>query len=143
MEIPLTDGVIALRPLQATDREALYEAVKDSMAELSPWLNWCHPGYSSSDSASFIQSSMQWWSNQSEFSFGIFDAADGTLSGTVGVNHLNRMHRYANIGYWLRTSRTGRGFATRGARLAARFAFETLGLSRVEIAAQPENLASR
>jgi RimJ/RimL family protein N-acetyltransferase len=52
-------------------------------------------------------------------------------------------HRYANIGYWVRTSYTRRGFCTRSLRLAARFAFDTLGLTRVEIAAEPENGASR
>jgi RimJ/RimL family protein N-acetyltransferase len=143
METPLSDGVVSLRPLQTTDRDALYEAVRDSMAEISRWMPWCHPGYSVGDSGSFIENSKQWWANQSQFTFVILDAADGAFAGTVAVNHINRMHRYANIGYWMRTSHTRRGFASRSTVLAARYAFRNLSLSRVEIAAQPENVASR
>ncbi|HEU4624810.1 MAG TPA: GNAT family protein [Steroidobacteraceae bacterium] len=139
----LTDGVITLRPLERTDRDAIFAAVSESIAEISPWLPWCHPAYAPTETAAFIESSIQWWAQRSQFVFGIFDAVHGTYIGGTGVNQLNAQHRYANIGYWVRTSRTGRGFAPRALRLAARFAFDTLGLQRVEIAAEPENYASR
>lgn len=139
----LTDGVITLRPLEPADRDAIYAAVRESIAEISPWLPWCHPAYAPAETAAFIESSLQWWANRSQFVFGSFDAANGAYIGGTGVNQVNTQHRYANIGYWVRTSRTGRGLAPRALRLAARFSFETLGLHRVEIAVQPENFASR
>jgi RimJ/RimL family protein N-acetyltransferase len=139
----LTDSVITLRPLEHADRDAIYAAVIESIAEISPWLPWCHPAYAPTETASFIQSSIQWWAQRSQFVFGIFDAADGAYIGGTGINQVNQQHRYANIGYWIRTSRTGSGLAPRALRLAARFAFETLGLHRVEIAVEPENFASR
>jgi RimJ/RimL family protein N-acetyltransferase len=49
----------------------------------------------------------------------------------------------ANIGYWVRTGATKRGVAAGAVRLAAQFGFEDLGLSRIEIAAIPENIPSR
>jgi ribosomal-protein-serine acetyltransferase len=143
MQTTLTDGVVMLRPLEMTDCDALYAAVKESSPELCRWLPWCHPDYAPGETAAFINSAIQWWANQSQFSFAILDAADGTYSGTTGINHINRQHRYANIGYWIRTSRTRRGFASRALKLAAGFAFQSLGLARVEIAAQPDNIASR
>jgi RimJ/RimL family protein N-acetyltransferase len=139
----LTDSVITLRPLEHADRDAMYAAVMESIAEISPWLPWCHPAYAPAETASFIESTIQWWTQRSQFVFGIFDAASGAYVGSIGVNQVNQQHRYANVGYWVRTSRTGRGVAPRALRLAARFAFETLGLYRVEIAVQPENIASR
>src|SRR6185312_4258697 len=54
-----------------------------------------------------------------------------------------RPHRYANLGYCVRTSRTRQGLAARATRLAARYGFETLGLTRIEIVANPDNLGSR
>jgi ribosomal-protein-serine acetyltransferase len=143
MPTTLTDNVVLLRPLQPTDRDAMYAAVMESIAEVSPWLPWCHPAYASGETAAFIESSMQAWANQSHFTFGIFDAADGSCCGTISLNHIVRQNRYANIGYWVRTGRTRRGLASRAVRLVARFAFENVGLTRVEIAAIPENLASR
>lgn len=143
MDTTLSDDIVMLRPLQMLDCDALYEAVRESVTEVGLWLPWCHADYARGDSAAFINTTIHWWDTRTQFIFGVFDVADGVLSGTVGVNHLNQQHRFANVGYWMRTSRTRRGFASRAVRLAARFAFSTLGLVRVEIAAQPENTASR
>jgi len=139
----LTDSVITLRPLEPTDRDAMFAAVVESIAEISPWLPWAHSAYAPSETAAFIGTASQWWAERSQFPFGIFDAATGAFIGGTGVTHVNQQNRYANIGYWVRTSRAGRGIAPRAVRLAARFAFETLSMHRVEIAAQPENFASR
>jgi RimJ/RimL family protein N-acetyltransferase len=139
----LTDGVVLLRPFTMADSEALYASVRASINELCQWLPWAHPDYARDDATGFIQISRRWWDEESQFTFGIFDAADGTLAGSIGVNHLNMQHRYANVGYWVRTSHTRRGFCSRSVRLIARFAFDTLGLTRIEIAAEPDNGASR
>jgi ribosomal-protein-serine acetyltransferase len=143
MPTTLTDGVVLLRPLEHADRDAIYAAVMESIGEISPWLPWCHPAYAPGETAAFIESSVQAWANQAHFTFGIFDGAGGGYCGNIGLNHIVRQNRYGNVGYWVRTSCTRRGFASRAVRLVARFAFETVGLARVEIAARPENLASR
>ena len=31
--------------------------------------------------------------------------------GGCGINHISRVHRFGNLGYWVRTSATGRGIA--------------------------------
>jgi RimJ/RimL family protein N-acetyltransferase len=43
------------------------------------------------------------------------------------------------IGYWVRTSFTGQGYATEAVRGITAFAFEALGARRVEIRCAPEN----
>lgn len=143
MPTTLTDDIVLLRPLEQADRDAVYAAVVESIAEISPWLPWCHPAYAPNETAAFIESTVQAWASQAHFTFGIFDAASGGYCGNIGLNRIERQNRYGNIGYWVRTSCTRRGFASRSVRLVARFAFETVGLTRVEIAARPENFASR
>jgi RimJ/RimL family protein N-acetyltransferase len=49
------------------------------------------------------------------------------------LNHINYQYRLANLGYWGRTSATGRGIATQAARLVAAFGIEQLTLLRAEI----------
>ena len=44
------------------------------------------------------------------YDFAIIDT-NGTYAGGCGVNHINRLDRFANLGYWVRTSRAGRGIA--------------------------------
>ena len=80
-----------------------------------------------------------------QFGFGRFrfDAHTGQYLGGSGVNHIDRQNRLGCIGYWVRTGATGRGIAPKAVRLIARFAFDTLHLSRIEIVARPENTPSR
>jgi RimJ/RimL family protein N-acetyltransferase len=49
----------------------------------------------------------------------------------------------ANLGYWVRTSETGRGIASKATRLVAQFGFAELGLQRIEILAAVGNVASQ
>jgi ribosomal-protein-serine acetyltransferase len=143
MRRTLTDGVLLIRPLEPADRDAVYAAVAESIAEVSRWLPWCHPGYRPEETTAFIEATRNAWAQESSFNFGIFDAAAGTYFGGISVNHIVRANRLANIGYWVRTGATRRGVASGAVRLAAQFGFEDLGLSRIEIAAIPENAPSR
>ncbi len=45
-EIRLTDGMVLLEPYRIGDVERPYQAVRESIAELSPWMPWCHADYS-------------------------------------------------------------------------------------------------
>ena len=46
MEAQLIGDHVLLRPFRDDDASGLYEAVRESMAEVSPWLSWCHQDYS-------------------------------------------------------------------------------------------------
>jgi len=143
MEVELTDGSILLRPYGEADAEKLYEAVRESIPEVSPWLPWCHEKYSIDESREFIASRHGASQGDEWYSFAVFEKSSGIFVGGVGLNFINRVHQFANLGYWVRTSATSRGFATRATRLAARFGFEQLGLQRIEIVAAVDNLASQ
>ena len=65
------------------------------------------------------------------------------MLGCVGINQINRVNLLANMGYWVRASRTGAGIASTAARLASRFGFASLGLARIEIVVLPDDGASR
>jgi ribosomal-protein-serine acetyltransferase len=143
MEVELTDGPILIRPYRDEDTSALYEAVRESVAEVSLWLPWCHQNYSIDESREFIGSRESASQGGEWYSFGIFEKHDGAFLGGVGINFINRVHQLANLGYWVRTSATGRGIATMATRLAARFGFEELGLHRIEIVAAVGNVPSQ
>ena len=143
MEVELTDGPVLIRPYRDEDTSALYEAVRESVSEISLWLPWCHQNYSIDESREFIGSRELLSQGGEWYSFGIFEKDDGALLGGVGINFINRVHQMANLGYWVRTSATGRGIATMATRLAARFGFEELGLHRIEIVAAVGNVPSQ
>ena len=138
-----TDGNILIRPFRAEDINAVFEAVRESINEVSPWLPWCHADYKLEETTEFIMSREEAWKNDTDYGFGIFDAKTGKFLGGVGLSQINRIHEMANLGYWVRTSCAGRGVASSAARLAARFALEELKLHRVEILAATGNHASQ
>jgi ribosomal-protein-serine acetyltransferase len=139
----LTDGTILLRQLQSGDVDPMYAAVRESIPEVSRWLPWCHEGYARSETVDFVASAATAWKNNVQYPFGIFDADGIGFLGGISINHIARTNRLANVGYWVRTARTRQGIAVRAVLLAARFAFERQGLTRLEIACIPTNTASR
>jgi RimJ/RimL family protein N-acetyltransferase len=143
MEAEFASDGISIRRYRVTDVPLVYEGVRESISEISPWLPWCHPDYSMEDSAAWVLSRDEAWANAVEHSFVVTDAQTGAFLGTVGLNYFNREHQFANLGYWVRSSRAGRGVATTAALLTARFGFRVLGLQRIEILAGVGNRASQ
>jgi ribosomal-protein-serine acetyltransferase len=142
-EALLTDGKVSLRPYRREDAAALYEAVRESLPELSAWMIWAHQGYSLKESRQWIKGKPGEWKRGLEYDFAIFDAGDGTYLGGCGFNRIDNANRLANLGYWVRSSRTGRGVATAATVLLADWGFEKLGFQRIEIMAAVDNLPSR
>lgn len=141
--IQLTDGLILLRPPRPEDLPALIEAVHESMAELHPWMDWATEAYNEASARNWLEHVQLAWEHASGFQFAITDAASGQYIGNCGVDGINEKYRFCNLSYWVRTSRTRQGIAGRAMHLAARFAFETAGLVRAEIAIARENIASQ
>jgi ribosomal-protein-serine acetyltransferase len=142
-EVQLTDGSILLRPHRPGDAAPLYQAVRESLPELLPWMPWAHPDYAIKESRKWIELCAETWAKGKEYNFLIFDANDGSLLGSCGLNRVRRRAGSANLGYWVRSKYTGKGIATAAALLVARFGFNELRLNRIEIGAATGNTASQ
>lgn len=141
-DLTLTDGIIRLRPWREEDASAMFEAVRASATGLARWLPWYTPDYALADAVDRIAVCRHDWDADEQYAFAVLDQ-DGEILGSVGLNQRNRGHRSANLGYWIRSSHQGQGIAARAARMVAQFGFEQLGLIRVEIVTEPDNIASR
>lgn len=139
----MTSGTILVRPLAPGDLESLYAAILESKDAVGRWMSWCHPDFSVRDAEEWIAHCERSWEAGADREFGIVDAESGEVLGCAGVNQFNRIHNFANVGYWVRTSRVGRGVATSAVLSLAKYAFGELKLSRIEIVAQVDNVASR
>ncbi|GIK08063.1 MAG: N-acetyltransferase [Anaerolineaceae bacterium] len=138
----LTDKVVLLRRFQPRDAEALYAATRESLDDLIPWMSWANPSYAGADVAEYLRVVADSWESGRYYAFAVADARDGTLLGAASLSHVHPVYSFCNLGYWIRSSRRGAGLAPRAARLAAKYAFERLGLLRVEIVVAVENAAS-
>jgi ribosomal-protein-serine acetyltransferase len=139
----IKDGIILLRPFHLNDAEETVTAVRESLSDLKPWMSWAHDGYSLQEAKDFIRITRARWEDGSLYAFVITDAQSGSVLGGASLSHLHPVYHLCNLGYWVRTSRRGEGIAVRATRLAAQYAFEKIGLIRVEIVVALHNTASQ
>jgi ribosomal-protein-alanine N-acetyltransferase len=76
------------------------------------------------------------------YGFGIF--YDGALAGEINLSSIQRgPFQSCYIGYWIDERHAGKGFTPEAVVMVIRFAFEELGLHRVQVAIIPRNAPSR
>jgi len=138
----LTDGRITLRPYRKDDYKESYRAIKESAAEMSPWLLFVHEHYSIGENRAWTRKQAAAWKKGDSYAFAITDAGDGRIIGGCGLNQIDKLNHCANLGYWVRTGETGRGVATAATLLLARWGFDVLKLNRIEIAVATGNQRS-
>lgn len=141
--VALADSRTVIRPLLPEDAVACHAAVCESLETVGRWMPWCHPAYSIRDSQQWIATCQDQWAEGQAYEFGIFDPQATEVWGGVGINQINRTYNFGNLGFWVRASRVRNGVAIAAARLAAAFGLRELGLTRIEIVALVDNVASR
>jgi len=135
----LSDGVVALRRLTEADVPALAACLQDS--EIPRWTRVPVP-YSEDDARDFLARQEETWRAGEEARFAIVAARSGRLVGAIAFVYIEWEDEKAEIGYWVAASARRTGVARRAVRLLARWAFVELGLFRLEILPDIENLAS-
>jgi len=84
------------------------------------------------------------WQLGTGYGFGIFARDDGALAGEINLSSVQRgPFQNAYVGYWIDERRAGQGLTPEAVVLACRYAFEELGLHRLQIAIIPRNRSSR
>jgi ribosomal-protein-serine acetyltransferase len=84
------------------------------------------------------------WDNSRACRFSIRERGSGGASGrrflgVVGLEAFAHLHQSAELGYWLRTDATGRGYMTESARALVAWAFGPLNAHRIRVAAATDN----
>ena len=124
---------MALRPWALADAEAIAEGLNGD-DEAARWLDRLPQPYTADDARA-------WLTTSTEQGFAVVDAETGDLLASIGIRW-NEARDVAEVGYWTLAHARGRGVMTRALRLAARLAFEREGAARVQLYADPENVAS-
>jgi RimJ/RimL family protein N-acetyltransferase len=138
-----SDSKITIKKIIPEHIPSLFSAIYESRMELAEWMPWCHPDYSIEETKGWVRLQQDGWKDRLEYSFGIFDNSNNKLVGGCGLNQINWIHNIGNLGYWIGTKFTGRGFASAATRLCAEFGFSELKLNRIEIVAAKDNIPSQ
>lgn len=138
-ERPLTSDRLALTPLDPSDAQDLWFAVSASRPALKKWLPWVEFHSDITASARFAEACALDWDQGRALRFAIREKRAQTFLGVVGLESCVHMHRSCELGYWLTSEATGKGFMTEASRQTLRFAFDRMGAHRVRIAAATDN----
>ncbi|MDQ1490945.1 MAG: hypothetical protein QOJ23_3459 [Actinomycetota bacterium] len=137
-EVAFVGEGVVLRPWSRSDAAAIVELVDDPA--IQRWLPLPDP-YTLDDAEEYIAGTQVQLTAGTAVSLAV--VAGGRLVGSVGLRLDARDAGAAEIGYWVGAAARGRGVASTAARLLSDFAFDTLGLRRVELNAAIGNHASR
>jgi len=133
---------LVFRAFDDRDAATFAAAVRESVESVGPWMPWCHPAFSEQDALNWFQTCRSGLASGAAYEFGIFSESTGGFLGGAGLNSINLQHLFCNLGYWVRQSQQRRGVALRSVQALALYAFNTLGLRRVEIVVAGGNTPS-
>ena len=136
-----------MRPLAASDFRAWSEVRKYNADWLTVWEPMRQPALPdpTTDRSAFTARCVQRDRdrvNGVAYQFGLF--IDQNIAGEVNLNNVIRgAMQSGTIGYWIDQRHAGHSYVSEGVAVLMQFAFEHLGLHRVEICIVPRNANSR
>jgi RimJ/RimL family protein N-acetyltransferase len=136
----VSDGVVRLRLLADADVPALISALQDP--EIARWTRVPSP-YGEEDARQWQHVSAAGLAAGTDLAALVVDAGDGRLLGATGIHGIDPETGRCAAGYWVSAGERGRGVAARALRLLARYAFDELGVQRIELWIDPENGPSK
>lgn len=132
---------LELCEVRLEDAEDVFQTIDTQRDYLGCWLPFVALTDTVDFSRSFIQSILDTPYELREHTFTI--RYQGRFAGLVGFRDTDRGNRKTEIGYWLSEPFQKRGIVTQSVRALMRFAFEDLGMNRIQIRCAVGNAPSR
>ncbi len=141
----LDSGRVRLRPLKQSDWQQWAALREESRDFLVPWEpTWPFDALTRSAFRRRVRAYDREWQQATGYSFLITRCHDDVLLGGATLSNLRRgVAQTASLGYWIGECYAQQGYMTEALAGMLEFAFEDLGLHRVEAACLPSNMASK
>jgi ribosomal-protein-alanine N-acetyltransferase len=138
-------GRVQLRPLKQGDWQEWADLRETSRDFLVPWEpTWPFEALTRSAFRRRVRAYDREWQQGTGYSFLVVRREDGALLGGVTLSNLRRgVSQTANLGYWIGERHARQGYMAEALGGMLDFAFDDLGLHRVEAACLPSNVASK
>lgn len=139
-DITLEDEQVLLRPLQLTDVDNLLEI---SLNEPETWKYSLVQANGKQNLINYIQLAVKARENKNQFAFIVFDKKSGKYAGSSRFYDINQDFKTLQLGFtWYGQQFRGTGLNKHCKFLLLQFAFEELGMERVEFRADNSNARS-
>lgn len=135
---------LLLEPIQEKHHKIINAEIRKSHAALSRWLFWVNPVPKIEETLAFCQDCYNKFMRNENLQLAIFNKEDGAFIGCIGVHDFNYKgeKNSFNIGYWIGSDYSGRGYMSEALKALCDYSFEKLGATKLNITNDAENLPS-
>lgn len=141
--MPIETDRLILRNVLPGDGKAMFEAKGESFKELNRWMDWAKEiGTEEGDEITSRENHANFILRQDIMIIG-FKKNGGKFVLATGLHRMDWKRGYFEIGYWVRTSEAGKGYATESSNALLRYAFGALNAKKVGICHADGNIASQ
>ncbi|MFX3623247.1 MAG: GNAT family N-acetyltransferase [Ectobacillus sp.] len=137
-----TERLFIRMPLPG-DGKAVYEAINESIEELKPWMPFAHKEQTEQEVEANIRDAHIKFLRREDLRLLVFLKETGELVASSGLHRINWDVPKFEIGYWIRSRFSKKGYMTEAVAGIAEFAFTELGANRLEIRCDAKNARSR
>jgi RimJ/RimL family protein N-acetyltransferase len=137
-----TERLLIRKPLPG-DGKAVYDAIQASLNELKPWMPWAHTYQTEQDVEANIRESYVKFLSREDLRLLVFNKETGDFIASSGLHRIDWAVPKFEIGYWIDTRNSGKGYITEATKAITSFAFNELKAKRVEIRCDTRNIRSR
>lgn len=125
------DKEIKLTQLELSDAKDIFETIDSQREYLGRWLPFVALTREISNSEQFVDSVVNAPEGRAEYVFAI--KKNNQFVGLIGFKDTDRLNRKAEIGYWLSEKFQKQGIITKSVEKLCEFAFEEMGINRIQI----------
>lgn len=125
---------LTLEPASEEHVEGLVAAIRSSLPQLQPWMAWTVDWEP--------EESRRYLSDRPKGDHLSAVIVEGRVIGIVSILVAKPSLGWGELGYWVATEHAGKGYMTEALDAFISWAFEDLGLHRVELRAGVDNAAS-
>ena len=141
--MPIETPRLVLRGVRAGDGEVLYKSKLASRTELQRWMPWAKEIGSEEDTEIVIRENEAKFLTREDLMIVGFSKETGEHIISTGLHRIDWTLRIFEIGFWVSTPYTKKGYASESTNALIRYAFEALSASKVIICHSGGNDASR
>lgn len=145
--MPITTPRLLIRPPQFSDSAPVNAAILESYDVLHEYVEWAATKPSLAETEEHIRLAAANWilkkNEEPYLELYLFDKTSGEFIGGSGFHHMNWTIPSLETGYWIRTSREGKGLMTEAINAITQYAFKQLKIKRIAITCDIDNVRSK
>jgi RimJ/RimL family protein N-acetyltransferase len=137
---------LELRPFELQHAQALHEALAESINELREtlwFLPWVAEPPTLASARERCRKAAANFLLRADLPYLAFDKSSGRLVASAGLHRTQWELPRTEVGYWVRSSEVGKGYASEAVQALVAWALGSLGAQRVELVTDELNAGSR